>query len=396
MTDQPSISAAQQDQPGWHPFIPMPVAAARAAQAGLRAACPVAEVMPGLLYVFSAAEARKALLDHKGFSNVGNFGGDPAMPPFVTLLDPPLHSEVRAMLNAGFTRGTIVDAGPWIGEIVDELLDALGDARSADIVAQLALPLTERVISRLVGIPSADSATLAQWSLAITAMLPRPDFHSEEWRRIEAYIGTLLAERAGLAEQPDDMITRLSTATIERRPLTTREITGHVWLLFIGGLETTAYTLSILIHELLADRSQWERLLGDRALLPNAIEEGLRIASPFRAIERQVTGDGELGGCPVHKGQVAFIGLESANLDEALFGADAARYRADRADAGRHIAFGLGRHTCLGAPLARSEMLTVLEKLLDRLPGLRLAPDFRFETVPSQFSHIPKSVEVIW
>jgi cytochrome P450 len=237
---------------------------------------------------------------------------------------------------------------------------------------------------------------LARWSGAITAMLPRPRFDTEEWHRIESYITELLSKREQLSEAPDDMITRLINARVGGRPLTVREITGHVWLLFVGGLENTAYALSTLVHQILAQRSQWERLLVDRALVPKAVEEALRYTSPLRAVERQVTSPAKVGECRVQRGQIIFVGLESANFDESIFGEDAHVFRVDRADSGRHMAFGLGRHTCLGAQLARSELTTALSCLLELLPGMRLAPGFTLETLPSQFSNIPKSIEVIW
>jgi cytochrome P450 len=98
----------------------------------------------------------------------------------------------------------------------------------------------------------------------------------------------------------------------------------------------------------------------------------------------------------VSKGEIVFVGLESANFDESVFGESAHLFKMDRSDAGRHISFGLGRHTCLGANLARSELASALECLMETLPSLKLAPDFVFETRPSQFSNIPKSVNVVW
>jgi len=380
----------------WSPFIPLPVAQAREIQGRLRQRAAVAEIAPAMAYVLGAKESRQALMDPKTFSNVGNFGGDADMPPFVTLLDGAEHAKVRTILNEGFARTAIVEAAPWITELVDNLIDGFKASGGAELVSELSLPLTERVITRLVGVPPQDSAMLADWSLRITAMLPRPRFDTEEWHRIERYIATLLEDRRASGDRPDDMISRLSEARIDGRPFTTKEVTGHVWLLFVGGLESTAYTLSILIHELLADRAQWERLLCDRTLLPGAVEEGLRIATPLRALERQVRRRTEVSGCPIAEGSTLFVGLESANFDETVFGNDARTYRLDRAEAGRHIAFGFGRHTCLGAPLARTEIMAALTRLLERLPQMRLAPGFVLETIPSQFSHIPKRLDVVW
>jgi cytochrome P450 family 142 subfamily A polypeptide 1 len=393
---EPQTPQRELPQADWNPFIPMPVKQARAAQADIRAQCPVAQVAPGLAYVFAAKEARSVLLDSKRFSNVGNFGGDPSMPPFVTLLDPPEHTEVRTLLNNGFSRDSIVQASPWIQELVASLIDSFQAKGKADIVHELAMPLTERVISRLVGIPPEDSSQLARWSLAITAMLPRPRFDTEDWLKIERYITNLLNVRAASSATPDDMITRLVGARVSGRPLNVREITGHIWLIFVGGLESTAYTLSTLVHQLLADRAQWERLVSHRELLAGAVEEGIRFTSPLRALERQVAAESEIAGCPVKRGTTVFVGLESANFDEGVFGKDSETFRMDRGESARHISFGLGRHTCLGAPLARNEITTALNCLMDKLPTLRLAPGFKYETAPSQFSNVPKSVEVVW
>jgi len=393
---KPAPVNSDKPQSDWNPFVPMPVQAARSAQEQVRQRCPVAQVAPGVVYVFRAKEARSVLLDAKRFSNVGNFGGDPAMPPFVTLLDPPEHSEVRTLLNNGFSRAAIVEASPWIKDMAASLIANFKAARSADIVADLAMPLTEMVISKLVGIPQADSSQLARWSLAITAMLPRPRFDSEEWMQIERYIGDLIQKRRQSSETSDDMITRLVDGTVSGRPLTVREITGHIWLIFVGGLESTAYTLSVLTYQLLANRQQWVALINDKTLLAAAVEEGIRFTSPLRAVERQVPASTEIGACPVSRGEIVFVGLESANFDEAVFGESAHLFKMDRSDAARHMSFGLGRHTCLGANLARSEITSALECLMATLPTLKLAPDFVFETRPSQFSNIPKSVNVVW
>ena len=356
----------------------------------------MAAVGPDMFYVSRGEHVRAVLRDPRTFSSLGIFGADPALPPFVTQLDPPLHTELRSLLNQGFTRKAIVEASSWVEEIVGGLIDRFEERGHAEIVEDLAKPLTATVISRLVGVPIEDGPKLAQWSLEITAMLPRPRFDTEEWFRIERYVAEKVQERRGMAAPPDDMITRLIQGEVGGRALSDREVSFHIWLIWVGGLETTAYTLSVLLYQLLSDRTQWERLVGDRSLLRNAIEEGLRFTSANRLLERKVAAPTEIAGCPMHPGQTVFVGLESANFDAAQFGEDAHLFRLDRPNAARHVAFGFGSHTCLGNALAKAEITGALTCLADRLPGLRLAPEMVYETVPNLFFNIPRTVKVVW
>jgi cytochrome P450 family 142 subfamily A polypeptide 1 len=183
---------------------------------------------------------------------------------------------------------------------------------------------------------------------------------------------------------------------VNGRDLSDREVAFHAWQLFVAGLESTAYTIGSTVHQLLADRSRWERLLADRSLLDNVREEGLRHGSAIRWVLRTVANAAELGGEHLERGERVVIGLESANLDEQVFGDDADDFVLERPTARRHFSFGHGLHLCLGAELSRIEISTVLTALLDRLPGLRLAPDAVWRDVESPMFCGPQRVDVVW
>lgn len=382
-------------QPTFDPYAVVPLEQRRATLARLRATCPVSHVAPGVVFVASREEARDALRDHGGFSSRGVYEIADDQPPLVTQLDPPEHAALRALLRDGFDRAAVVDAAPWVESVVSGLIDGFADTREADLVAGLSVPLTESVIARLCGIPEADSRTLAQWSLEITAMMPSPRFDTEQWFRIERYVAGRIDERRRSSDRPADMLTRLIEGRLDGRELTDREIAFHLWLLFIGGLETTAYTLAATIHELLVERQRWERLVADRSLLGSAVEEGLRHASALRFVMRKATGATEIAGCPVEPGQTVFVGVESANHDESTF-AHPERFDLDRGNSGRHLSFGHGIHTCLGAALARTELSAALTALADRVPGLRLAPGYVYEEVPNPMFAGPTRLDVVW
>ncbi|WP_132975494.1 cytochrome P450 [Pseudonocardia dioxanivorans] len=363
--------------------------------------CPVTGVAPGIGFVGHHARAREALLAHEALSNHGNFvleaaGDGPAPPDLITQSDPPHHTTLRALLRPGFARAAIVEAAPWVREYVDELIDALPVGGPADLVGEVALPLTAGAIARLVGVPEADADALSRDSLAITAILPAPFTGTEEWARLERYFTEAAQHRRAVADPPDDLLTRLALGEIDGRRLTEQEVAFHAWQLFVAGLESTAYTIGSTVHQLLLDRSRWEELLADRSLLDNTREEGLRHGSAIRWVLRTVAGPSELIGTAVPENGRVIVGLESANLDEEVFGPDAGEFDMRRPSARRHLSFGHGIHLCLGAELSRTEISVALEALLDRMPDLRLAPGFRYTDVASPMFCGPARLDVVW
>ena len=382
-------------RPTFNPFAVLPVGETRATLAALRVESPVSPVGPAAVFVSRWEDVRDVLRDPETFTSTANMVFDPSLPKFVTQLDPPEHAELRKLLRAAFDRPAMQKAESWVGPEVAALVERVASRGSAEIVEDIAKPLTGSIIARLVGIPPEDGPMLAEWSLAITAMMPTPRFDGPEWARIEAYVGERVRARRVAADPPDDMLTHLVAGRLGGEPLTDREITFHIWLLFVGGLETTAYTLGMTVYHLLVDPARWRQVVADRSLVGKAIEEGLRWNSSLRFVHRQATTDTAVAGCPVHAGDTVFVGLESANHDESRFTAPD-EFDIGRENTRRHMAFGQGVHTCLGAGLARTELAAAINGLADRFPELRLADGFALETVPSPMFCGPTRVDVTW
>ena len=151
------------------------------------------------------------------------------------------------------------------------------------------------------------------------------------------------------------------------------EIVLETLLILIGGDETTRHTLSGGTEQLVRHREQWDALVADRSLLPGAIEEMLRWTSPVKNMCRTLTDDTEFHGTSLRAGEKIMLLFESANFDESVF--ENPDQFDIRRDPNNHVAFGFGTHFCLGNQLARLELRLMTDRVLDRLPDLRLAAD---------------------
>jgi cytochrome P450 family 142 subfamily A polypeptide 1 len=157
---------------------------------------------------------------------------------------------------------------------------------------------------------------------------------------------------------------------VEGQRMSDDEIVMETLLILIGGDETTRHTLSGGTEQLLRHRDQWNALVADRSLLPGAIEEMLRWTSPVKNMCRTLTADTDFHGTQLREGEKIMLLFESANFDDAMF--DDPEQFDMRREANNHLAFGFGTHFCLGNQLARLELRLMTERILNRLPDLRL------------------------
>ena len=376
------------------PFDATPDRDPWAQYAVLRAEEPLWEFAPGVHLVTRHADVRRCLLDNAALSNRSNFFlgelDDFQEPTNITMMDPPQHTELRKVELGGFSRGPIRLAAPWIRDIANDLIDDMVPAGRADLSTDFGLLLTTQVIARLVGVPAADAPQVVSWAHDITKVRPGPVDNLPSFVRLFDYLSGLVADRLRATARPDDMITRLidwgaATGTLPER------LPTHVYQLMAAGFPTTAYTLELLMYELLR-HDLWGGLAGDGASIETAREEGLRHGSAIRAVFRLAVRELEVGGRTIRAGDRVVLALESANRDERVF-ADPDEFQLTRTNAASHLAFGAGIHLCLGAPLARLEIDTVLGLLLERLPSLRLtegfAPQRRAVSILNGLEHLP-------
>jgi cytochrome P450 len=295
-------------------------------------------------------------------------------PPRRSMLgsDPPAHTRLRGLVNKAFTPRMIQRLEPRMHAIANELLDAALEQGDVDLVEALSYPLPVTVIAEIIGIPAADRAKFKSWSDQAVANLGQvfvggfdPERAQRQLRLFDAmreYFIPLAEERK--RHPREDLLTGLVQAEHEGSKLDFEEMLSMLVLLLVAGNETTTTLIGNATLELLAHPGELKRLRDDPGLLPSAIEEVLRFASPVQFDPRRATRSLTLHGVEIRENDFVLSWLGSANRDEQIF------ERADEFDIARdknpHLAFGFGTHYCIGANLARLEARVAIGALLAR------------------------------
>jgi hypothetical protein len=292
--------------------------------------------------------------------------------------DPPDHTRFRGLINKAFTPRVVESMRPRIQAIVNELLDSAQPAGRMDVIKDLAVPLPVTVFSEIFGVPQSDVYLFKGWADGLLAFqgVNKPPLEviqrsQKALVELRAYLGELIQEKR--RHPGEDLLTELAAAESEGDRLSESELLNTSITLLVAGHETTTSLIGNGIYTLLRHPEQWQLLQNDPALLTSAIEEILRYESPIARQPRLMKQDGEMGGKPIHAGEMVFQMLNAANRDPAHF-ADPDRFDIRR-QRNRHIAFGWGIHFCVGAPLARAEGHIVFSTVMERLPAIRLVED---------------------
>ena len=321
------------------------------------------------------------------FSNAGGIRPDSEAVPMMIAMDDPGHLVRRKLVNAGFTRKRVKDKERSIGALCDALIDAVCERGECDFVRDIAAPLPMAVIGDMLGVIPEDREKLLHWSDNMMNFLSSTSAEVDLQVTVDAFaayadymMGMIAARKA---EPTDDLVSVLVHAKVVGEELADHEIVNEVLLLLIGGDETTRHTLSGGTAQLLRHPDQHQRLANDLTLLPNAVEEMLRWTAPVKNMGRTVTADVEFHGTQLKRDEKMLLLFESANFDESVFG-DPENFRIDRYP-NNHMAFGFGTHFCLGNQLARLELSMMQERLLQRLPDMRLAAEDPLPLRPANF-----------
>jgi cytochrome P450 len=224
------------------------------------------------------------------------------------------------------------------------------------------------VIAEILGLPQRDVASFQRWSLDLINMFDDLECGMRALEEFRSYFMAFISERR-LAPR-DDLVSDLIRSEVDGYRLDDDAIFASIKMLLPAGVETTYRSLGNLLVGLLNHRDQLDALAHDRALIGPAIEEGLRWQTPFLMVARQTTRDTDLAGVHIPADQPVFIVVASANHDERRY-ADPETFNISRANT-PHIAFGSGPHICLGMHLTRVESHAALERILDRIPSIRL------------------------
>ncbi len=294
--------------------------------------------------------------------------------PSMINFDAPEHTKRRRLVGNGFTPRRVANHEPYLREKVTQLIDSVIDKGSCDIVADIATPLPMYMIGELMGLPEEDNDTLLHWSDIFatggeTIALADVQMAVIGWND---YIMKKVNERRGKDGQ--DLVSLIVNAEWEGESLSDVDIMFETMLVLVGGDETTRHVISAGTAALLQNPDQLALLKNDMSLLPSAIEEMLRWASPIRNMNRTATKDVIVNGMQIRENDRVLLLYPSANRDAKVFdnphSFDITRTPND------HVAFGAyGRHHCLGAPLARLELKILFEEMLKRFDNLQLATD---------------------
>ncbi len=309
--------------------------------------------------------------------------------PTLSLLDDPEHREVRAIFNRALRAGRIREMDPFIRDTAIRLVEDFAPRGECEAVSQLAVPLPLIAICSQVGVPIEDIWRIKAWTDAWMRRfsLMQSDADEDESVAMEIEFQHYFREVVeGLRLQPNDSVLSdlVNLQRSDGRTLGYGEIVSHLLAdFFVGGSETTTNAISEGILLLCRHPDQYQKLCGDlEHYLPLFIEETLRLQSPVQGLYRVTTRDVELSGVAVPRGSLLHLRFAAANRDPRQFSCPAAMDM-ERPKVGAHIAFGSGKHACIGAPLARREMFWTFDALLRRCANLRLAPG------KNDFAHMP-------
>ncbi|MDX6294684.1 MAG: hypothetical protein QOH50_3759 [Kribbellaceae bacterium] len=288
--------------------------------------------------------------------------------PSMLSLDDSAHAQHREPFEHPFGLAqTRARFNAFVEAETDRLVSAL-DGGSADIRRTVAGPLSVAVVAYSLGLPSTEAARVLKWYGAISASVSGISAGRPVTAEGAAAFAKLHAHVASGINQGDSLIREAS-----RAGLGTDEVVANAAVLMFGGIETTEGMITNALLHLLTNRDQLDLVLADLDLLPNAIEESLRLEPAAADVDRYATRDVSLAGAEISRGDLVTVSLAGANRDPAVF-PDPDRYDVRRSNARRHLAFASGPHICLGMHLARLEAVTALTALLTRLPDLRLDP----------------------
>lgn len=320
--------------------------------------------------------------------------------PTMTNVDPPAHTRTRRIAHLAFTPRRVARMEDFVRDLVRSFVAERLVEGQADIVAALTFELPALVLFEILGVPASDVEQVKDGSGdRLRFMFGR----SSEDEQVDAAVGMAAFWRycEELANDRrshprDDFTTDLvHTADESGAPLGQQEVATILFGLLLAGHETTTNLLGNGLRRVLEQRSAWEAMCAEPALVPNAVEEMLRFDSSVVHWRRKTTREVTLSGVEVPAGADLLVCLGAANRDPAHF-EDPDTFDIRRPNARDHLSFGGGAHLCLGAPLARLEARVVFEELTVALPSLRLTPDQAFEFAPIIGFRGPRSVLAEW
>ena len=310
-------------------------------------------------------------------------------------MDPPDHNAHRRMVAPGFTPQKLDDLTPRIRRRCVEIFDRIASQNQCEFVSSIAAELPIQMLAELLGVEQDRRHDLFNWSNIIIGA-DDPDIATSRDHVITAftdminYAVELHAER--LESPGPDLLSMLVHTEVDGKPMDMADYISAFILLVVAGNETTRNSISGGILALSRHPEQRQKLLDDRSLIPNAVNEIVRWVAPVVYMRRTALEDVELAGKQIRKGDKLALWYMSGNRDEDKWD-DPFRFDITR-DGPRHLSFGYGQHLCIGWRLAEIQLTVVLEELLERFPDMTV--DGEVDRLRSNFLNSIKRMNVTY
>lgn len=363
----------------------------------LRSKCPVTKTGAhgGFWIVSRYADVHEAAMSTEVFSSASGVTIPPIPKPPVPCLeqDEPDHRIYRRPMQGWFSVGRMAQLEDNVRDIVTRLLDPVIDDGRCDIGTVLAEPLPPVVIGLMLGLPESDWRWFRERSEAFLGLGAEGDKAGAEAAVVDlfGYLAGQLEERRSVPK--DDLLSDILAIEVDGAPISMEGAMSLAFLILAAGHETTVGGLGGMLYHVAKDADIRDRLLADPSLVPSAVEEALRLETPLMGLGRMLVKDTTLAGVAMPAAERVMLMFGAANRDASVFD-DPGQFKVDRTN-NRHLAFGVGIHRCVGAPLARLEMRVVLEEVLRRMPGIRLESDDGVRVV-YHFSRAYTQLPVVW
>ncbi|WP_240809636.1 cytochrome P450 [Actinomadura sp. WMMA1423] len=377
MQDPTRYGEAGGPRTDFDPFAgPRPAGAAHARMDELREAHPAfrSTAGPGFWVLTRYDDILAAFQDPETFSSraIAVIDPEPSHRWIPVMLDPPLHTTWRRLLRPFFTPVAAAVLRDRITRHCAALIDGFASRGACDLVTDFARLYPTAIFLELVGLPIERLEEFLGWERAILHSRPSTGGRPEAMAALTACLTELIRDRR--ARPCEDLVSAAIRFTVDGRPVTDDELLQLCVLLFLAGLDTVAAQLSYTFWHLAGDDALRARLAGDPDVIPDAVEEFLRVYAPVLPA-RKLTRDVETHGCPMRAGDMVMLPTAMAARDPRAVPA-ASAVDVDRPPA-RHMAFGAGPHRCLGSHLARLELQIALREWHARIPDYRIAPGAR-------------------
>ena len=298
-------------------------------------------------------------------------------------IEPPEHTRLRTLVNRAFVSRHIERLRPEIAALAEQLIDGFEKDEKTELLSSFADIIPVTMIARMIGIPDDMGPQLLKWSHDYVGMYMFKRTREDELaadrsaREFADYVKTLIAERRNAPR--DDLLSHMIHTEHKGQYLSEDELVSTTIVLLNAGHEATVHQIGNSVRVILESGLAPAKMFRDEAATERTVEETLRFCAPVHIFQRWALEDVEVDGISFRRGDKVSLILAAANLDPTKF-SDPLAFQPDRHEA-PNLSFGAGIHFCIGAPLARLELNTVLPILFCRLPSLRLAETPRVKDV---------------